>query len=375
MIKRKSYHFFEIKGLNQERLFNELSKKFEIFEIERLEKNRSRFKVKYFDGVKVRKALIAAGYEIINEKRNGLFFYLTNFCTSYGLIAGIALSIILFAVQSPFIQKVEVWGVDDCSQIQKFVEDNLPSKSKGKIDTAKIELMIKNNFDDISFVSAAIVGQSLVINVKNAVVPDEMDGTFSPLVSQYDGVITSINLIQGTLKVDVGDIIQKGQILVEGRVINSEGESFNIQPKAEIFMDVWIEGEATHFDKQVITVRTGESYQDLSVSLFGQEFYSHKGQKQFSSFEVEESSQPLIKNNILPFILTKSVYYETITQTIESTFDQKREEIIAQAKAICLQNLGECEIIKEENYRIIEGAGCTTVKYVITAGLQVTGEK
>ena len=374
-MKKKSFHFFEIKGLNQERFFNSLSKKFEVFEIERPEKNRSKFKVKFFDGKKVRKLILENGFEILSEKRSGFFWQCSRFFTCYGLLAGLAVTLILFGVQEPFIAKVEVWGSENSQEICAFVEKNLPTKNKHKLDTGAIEHLINDHYEDVSFVSAAIVGQSLVINVKNAVVPPEMEGQFSPLVSKYDGVVTAINLVQGTLKVQVGDIIQKGQILVEGRVINSEGESFDIQPKAEIYMDVWVEGEATHFDEQIVTSRTGRKIETSVVTLFGKEFYSSSKPNIFTSYETEVSSQPLIKNNILPFKITKTVYFETKTETITSSFDEKREETISAAKEKCLQNLGECEIIKEENYRIIEGAGCTTVKFVITANLLATGEK
>ena len=78
--------------------------------------------------------------------------------------------------------------------------------------------------------------------------------------------------------------------------------------------------------------------------------------------------QKLTKNNILPFVLEKTTYFETATEVIESTFEEKREEVVASAREKCLQNLRESEII------ILEGGGFTTVRYVITASLLVTGE-
>lgn len=374
-MKLRNYHFFEIKGLNQERLFNNLSQKFEIFEINRLEKNRCTFKVKYFDGPKVKKILLGEGYEILTHKKAGFLNQMAIFCTSYGLIAGIAISVLIYAVQSPYIQKIEVWGVENSAEIAQYVESNLPSKNKNRINVADIEHMINYNFDNISFVSGAIVGQSLVINVKNEIVPPEMESEFAPIVAEYDGVITDISLIQGTLRVQVGDIVQKGQILVEGYVINSSGESFNIQPKATIYMDIWVEGEATHFDEQIVTYRTGAKVTHVSVTLFGAEFYTNGVECTFEQYESERAVQNLSHNNLLPFKVIKTTYYELQSQTIVSTFDEKREQVIEQARENCLQKLQGCEIIKNENYRIIQAAGSTTVKYVITANLLVSGEE
>ncbi len=373
-MKKINFHYFEIKGLNQERFFNNLSKKYQIFEINRLEKNRTKFKVNYFDGKKIKKEILDAGFEIVDEKRGGVFFWLAKAMTSYGIIAALILCSFVYVIQLNFVQKVEVWAEEGGKEIESFVWQNLKSRNKNYIDLKKLEKEISANFEDLSFVSAAFVGQSLIINVKSKVLPPEMEDNFAPIISPFDGIITKINLIQGTLMVEVGDIVQKGQTLVEGRVINSEGESFNLQPRAEVYMDVWHQAESTHYDREIVTYRTGRKFDMVRVLLFGKEFYSNGKENTFSQFEQETTLRKLTKNNFLPFVLEKTTCFETATEVIESTFEEKREQVISSAREKCLQNLRESEIIKEENYIILEGGGFTTVRYVITTNLLVTGE-
>ena len=367
----KSYHLFEVKGVNQERFFNKLSKKTAIFDVVRKEKTLCSFKVPYRDAKKARAEILSANMTILSEKSGGLAFYFSKLFCSYGIILATVVCSVLYFFQSNFVEKIEVWGDCDRTKIQQFVAQNLPSKNKNKIDCDEIEMMISSQFDELSFVSAAIVGQSLIINAKSAIIPSEMTESFAPIVAQFDGIVREINLIQGTLAVSPGDIIQKGQILVEGRVINSEGESMNIEPKAEILMDVWAEGESVHYDEMMLTTRTGKVCTRVSVSLFGQEFYSRGEQPNFAECEEESSTAFLSKNLLLPFVVTTTKFFETKTELVESEF--VLEEQIALARENCLQNLSEYEIIKEENYRIIEGPGCTTVKYVVTASQVVKG--
>lgn len=372
---KRNYHQFEIKGLNQERFFNSLSKKYHIFDVDRKQKNLSAFKVELHDRKNVKKEILGAGFEITSEKSAGAIFLLSKFLFCYGLIAGILLSAVLYAIQYQFVQKIEVWGSGDIAAVEQFVQQNLPSKSKSKIDTGSIERQIKNNFDDLSFVSAAIVGQTLIVNVKSSVVPPEMNGKFAPIVAEYDGVVTRIKLVQGTLRVAVGDIIQSGQILVVGSVTNVQGEVLYLPPQAEIEMDIWCEGESVHYDSQMLTTRTGREKVESCVMLWGSEFYSHKVDLEFEQYEVETSSQLLSRNNLLPFVIIKNIYYETKTELVESTFEEKRELCFASAKTNCLQKMPDCAIIKSEDYKITEGAGCTKVKCVITATITVTGEQ
>ncbi len=372
-MKKKNYHLFEIKGVNQERFFNNLVKRYKIFELDRKDKTHCSFKVNYRDAKKVRAEILNAGLTIEKERSKSLLYFLTKFLTCYGILSAIVICSCFYFIQFSRIERIEVWGDYDSELIKEFVEQNLQNKNKNRVDCQKIENLINNEFDDLSFVSVAIVGQTMVVNVKSSIVPPEMQGEFAPIISPSDGIVREINLIQGTLKVDVGDIIQKGQILVEGYVINSEGESMDLQPRAEIVLDVWAEGESVHFDQQLVTSRTGNKTVRTSVTLFGHEFYSNNAQVQFDQYEEEQTSKPLIKNNLLPFILTKTTYYETQTQLVVSSFAEHEQEMISQARENCLQNLAEYEIIKDENYRIIEAAGTTTVKYVITASLRVVG--
>ncbi len=373
-MKKINFHYYEIKGLNQERFFNNLSKKYSIYELNRFEKSRAEFKVSFFDGEKVKKEILAAGYQILNEKKGGIFFIFSKLLKSYGLLLGIAAVFVSYFVQMPFVQRIEVWGSQNASEIKKFVDDEISSRQKSKINTKALEQKIMAHFDNLTFVSVAILGQSLIVNVKSGIRPPEMDETFLPIVSQYDGVVTKIELVQGTVLVQVGDIIQKGQILVAGYVENAQGQTLNLPPKANIYIDVWVQASETHYDEKVVTRRTGNKIECCSVWLNSQQFYSNGKQNSFSCFEIESSEQILCKNNILPFVLKRDVYYETVSEKIVSSFEDEKDFIINSAREKCLQNIGESEIIKKEDVLILEGAGFTTVKYIITANILVSGE-
>lgn len=367
----KNFHVFEIQGVNQEKFFNLVSKSYKIFDVQRFEKNHSSFKVKLRDKKSVRNLILDNNFKILSEKSCGPVFLLSKFFASYGLIIGILFCFTFSVLQFNMVKKIEVWGECDEQAVSKFVADNLNSKFKNQLDCRQIELLIKNNFEDFSFVSVAVIGQTLVVNVKTSISPPEMDGVFSPMVSEYDGVVREISLIQGTLCVNVGDIIQKGQILVEGFVINSEGEKMNIEPRAEILLDVWAEGESVHYQEKLITYRTGKTLTRTSVSLYGHEFYTNNVTSNFAQYETESFSKVLAKNNILPFIFTSTTYFETRTELVESSFADCQEQIINEARENCLQNLIEYEIIKNENYKIIERDKSTVVKYVITATVRL----
>ena len=64
---------FKIKGLNQEKNLNILSKTFSLHDIVRLSKNMATFKVSLLHAKKVRKKLKDLSVEILEERRLGIF--------------------------------------------------------------------------------------------------------------------------------------------------------------------------------------------------------------------------------------------------------------------------------------------------------------
>lgn len=372
---RKSRVKLVIKGLNQERVFNKLSKTVQILKLDRQDKQTCNIEVAPKDAKRVKKLLNEESFEILEVQDMGAYSLGKKILSCYGVIAAVIICCIAYFVQLGFVWQIKVFGNDklNADEITSFIKDNITSRYISKIDTKKLEIGLKDNFKRISSVSVAIVGQSLVINLNEAVVPDEMEGNFQPLISAYDCRITEIEIVQGTLTVKVGDIVRAGEVLVLPYIIDSEGKQRSVKPMASIKADVWFQGKAQHFDSYYQTSRTGKYVETSEVFLFGLSVYSNKKPVSFSQYEIEESTSDLNKNNLLPFKLKKTRYYETKTDLIEKDFESIRDEIVLQAKEKALQNLQECEIIKEEDFTITEAAGVHIVNFVITVNREIIG--
>ncbi len=358
----------KVSGLNQERALNNISKKVKIFKFKREDEKHSQFEVEFKHTKQVKKLIEEQGLEIVSISHSGYFYKLKKAFLRYGIIAGIIISIIFYIVQFNLILKIDVRGGEsvECQEIKNFVKENMNSNFKSSISTENLEIMIKNNFDYVSSVSVAIIGQSLLINLNPAVLPEEMEDDFQPLVSGYDGMITKINLIQGTLNVNEGDIVQKGDILVLPYTTDAEGKLYQVQPKAEIYADVWLTASSSHYDYKIVSLRTGNFVTDIEVLLGDLVIYTNNHDLIFEEYEVESHSKPLTKNLLLPLTLRKTIYFEIETEEIISNFDVEKPRIIEEARQKALIFLEENDIIIQESYFINEGAGCHIVNYTIT---------
>lgn len=372
MIRKKARSHFKIKSLNREKIFNKISQQFVIYDVKQRD-GFIEFEVDESDGEEVEKFLNQQNVKIYSAVHKGLRRKILNILKMWGVVAGLAIGIALYSLQYFFVFKIEVWGCDELneSEVANFVKENMNSRFKGNIDTQRLEISIRDNFELVSSVSVAIVGQSLIVNINEAILPEELNGEFEPIVSQYDGLVTKINLVQGTLNVKQGDIVQKGDILVYPYIIDGDGEQRQVQPKAEIFADVWVEKEDVFYEYQIVEERTGRKIECSEVTLFGLVIYSNTNENSFESFESEKTSSYIAENNVLPLIYTKYTFYETKTTEIIRNFEQEKDDLFENLRQKTLIYLPENAIIKDEKSSVKEMAGVFYLSYIITTSLDI----
>jgi len=365
-MKIKNVTEFHINTLNQERLLNELCKKVKITRIERLDKQNLCFKCDYSERKFVEKFLKSKNAKIIKIKNEGLFPSIVNMCTSYGVILAVVIFSIFYIIQGQFVWQYDIRGVERVSQmeIMEFVKENF-SLNKKDINTKQIESAIDDHFDEISFVSCIIKGQTLILNIKEKLLPDEKYGEFKPILAQKDAKITQINLVSGTLNVKVGQMVEKGDVLVKPFVMDSAGELKAVEASAQIFGEVYNIGEAEHYETIVSVERSGRVCEKNEIKLFGLTIYTFEDDCDFEMYEVEYADVELAENIVLPFKMHRTIIYELKEKTTHSKFEDVKEEYIQKAREKAFAFCENCDNIKEEFYTIRELSGVTIVNYCI----------
>ncbi len=374
-MKKGSRTQFKIRGLNQERTLNKLSKSIKIYNLKREEHHSCQFETDFSKRKIAKKILLENGMEILHLSHFGLLSKIKRLVASYGLILALGICSLFYGLQYQYIWKIEIVGEAQLEEedLKDFINQSLSSKIKRKIDTKALERGVKEKFPEVSSLSVAIVGQTLMLNINEGVLPEEMEGEYQPLKSEFDGLITKIQLIQGTLAVNEGQLVKAGDVLVYPYVYDSEGEEIAVAPKAEIWADVWLTERSIHYDYQIVVERTGRVVQEGVVLFNNLPIYHRLPQIQFEEYEVEEEVVDISKNLFLPLKLKRRLFYETRTQEIISPFELKKEEIIASLREKALIFVRENEIIKEENYTIREEGGCYEICYVIAVNRNIGG--
>ena len=102
-----------------------------------------------------------------------------------------------------------------------------PGVWKRRVDTEAITNGLLLRFSDISWVSVGVEGTDVTIKLAETIEKAERIDRETPcdIVAAQDGVIVQITAERGTPKVQVGDVVKKGDILISSElIIGLEGE-------------------------------------------------------------------------------------------------------------------------------------------------------
>lgn len=362
----------KIKNINSQKHINNLIKKFDIYNIQFDEKYITFcFKKDYYKQIK--KYLKNSNVEILYVEKIGKFSKLFSI-EKIGVFIGFIVGIALWTISTFFVTKIVVYGnsVYSVEDITKIVTNLYSSNiiSKAQINTDKIEQKIVEQ-TSINTVSCILKGNCLVINVKEELRGDTyVEGQFSPLLSVYDGQVTSINIIQGTPAVSVGQIIKLGDVLVYPYIIDSSGEKRFMQPIADIICDVWITAKIDVYDSQKITQKTGNKQQIQNIYAFGQPVYISNEKVKFEQYE-QSLTTKYLTNFLIPIKIETIVYEETIKTTKIIDFEKEKQNYINKCKQIAFLGVQEYDIIKDEKHTIASNNGKHTITYTLTLGKKV----
>ncbi len=159
------------------------------------------------------------------KERIGLPFLLYQLKNRKSFICGCVCAIVILFLSSLHIWSIQIIGNQklSCDVISTYLENQditkgIPIK---KVDCKEIASNMRENFEDIVWVSVSIDGTSLSIELKenqDSMIQMEEDKIPSDIVAKEDAIIKSIIVRSGIPMVQPGTSVKKGDLLVSGSI-------------------------------------------------------------------------------------------------------------------------------------------------------------
>lgn len=216
-----------------------------------------------------------AGVCLKVNSKHGLPQLASRYRSRAGIVLGGCAFVLTVFVMSLFVWSIDITGLSTYSE--SHIRDILRDKGlyvgafKPSVDAVSLadSVMIENS--GIGWMAVNLCGSYASVEVKEKAIPPVVGDVVTPcnVKARCDGLIVSVEAGEGTVSVQEGSAVVRGQLLVSGVMENADGGSRLVHASAKIKARTTHEAEFTVPEHLTLMKPTGETAERYSVRLFG----------------------------------------------------------------------------------------------------------
>lgn len=351
----------EIKLINPDRILNIFwSRNINIYKINKKNISSIRMDIDYINYDEVCEVIKALGGKVNIIKRRGVIFYLKNISKKLSLVVGLMTFLVVIFLLSNYIWAIDINVKQNISpfEIRQHLKEIgiRPGIAKKDIVVEDIEKKLENVNSEILWLRARIEGSTLNITIEEKInPPTEWVGEYGNLVASEDGEVVKVYTYGGRSVVKQGQMVKKGDILIEG-IDGKQGQEYIIKPNGIVIANTFHEKEMQLKLTGTKLERSGERETEYYISIFGKKIYLKKAIKGFKEYDrIEKSGK----------ILNEVIYYERVEKEVDIT-EAEAETIALENLEVSLKNelTRDSKVIDKIIKKQLDSNGNLTVKVV-----------
>ncbi len=252
------------------------------------------------DFKQIRDIVRKTGVKVVIVEKHGLPFFFLRMSTRKCFMFGAFLCFVWLFFMSRFIWAIEIEGnvgiTDEMILDYLETQDIQMGTDKSKINTDALEKSFRRDFADITWVSIGQEGTTLSIDIKerDVAVYEEESYFASSLYAPKDGTVISVVVRSGQAKVKAGDVVTKGQLIIDGilPVVKTDGTVTDYK-LVNADADVLIGYSESYYDEisfyREEKAYSGETYREYSLRLGNRMYGFHGFHTEYEKEEIKES--------------------------------------------------------------------------------------
>ena len=323
-----------IEGLNLNRLLKQLKNAGVILKhIKKVDYNKLTFFILNKQNKILKNIVAENNCKLEIKKYYGLAYFLYYFKNRLGIYIGAIIFLIILLFLNTFIWNIEVYGLENLQkqEVLNILKEQgiVVGKQYKNNDLEEVERYLESKLNEISMISLMKKGSTILVNLKEVRIPSVMlnDSETGNLVASEAGLVTGLNLVQGTAMVKIGDTIKEGDILIAGYYYNLAGEKINCMAMGEVYAKVWYSATVLFETLKTEYVETGNFSESVTFSLGKTNVIIKEKLPTYDNYKTITSTKYLFSNNLIPIKINKIRYYELTPVFLNQNFDEKRETV------------------------------------------------
>lgn len=247
-------------------------------------------------------------------------------------IALLILAIALFTL-SKFVWNIEInetQKIDSNEILQQVKESGLKiGKLKKSINVEEIVNKIRLERADIAWIGIELKGTNAIVKVVEAEEkPDIIDeNDFSNIVASKDGEIVKAIAQNGTVMVEAGEQVKKGDILIAGWMEGKHTDKYYVNSNGSVKAKIKYSLTEKVEKNEIIKTPTGKTEKKYSIKFNDFRLNLYKKLSKFDKYETQSSSKKLtlFSNFYIPIEFIKTTNNELSETTKPHDYNEAKE--------------------------------------------------
>ena len=316
----RGYYTVTVEGWDTESFLNYLIRnKIYVYNVNRMEKSKIQFNIDRNNYKKLKKIHRSNKFKIKVKKQTGIPFIAKRIYTYRGMVICAIISLIILMSTSQFVTDVYITapeGIDKTAlKKELYIQGVKPGVYKKSIDRKIVRENIMGKFKQIAYVSINVKGTNIFVNItkKDESQNSDENSNYCNIIAQKDGIIEKIVPRSGEAIVQEGDIVKKGDVLINGA---------NTTAQPEVWAMTFYEAKKTSNYIDIKNQRTGNKKNVYTISFYDKKYKILRNIK-YRDYEIENNIKELrIGDYTFPVKITVSTFYEV--KKVENKIDVEK---------------------------------------------------
>ncbi len=335
---------YDLKGYNIDNLLKTLyNKKIVLMNVERPSHDQVKFEIpdkfckkaqKYITNFKAQKTA-----NIIKRLPKILV-------ANLGLVIALFVGAIFYFFAGNYVWQIRVFGVKDLNvaDIVQVLKQNGVQTGKINVKSGQeIQTILLEHYDRLAQVSVVKKGTTIIINLSEKLVYELEE--YQPIKANFNGIITSLDVVTGSLNVKIGDYVNKGDILVLPFNLDKSGNKISVKPMAEIQAKMFVVGASKLTKQDTVLTRTGKKQLTYEYYIFNHRIFCGKNKNSFALFENVSYNENV--SSLVPLKRKVTCFYELAPTQIEHDFEAEKQSLVEKSQQ-------EAQAKLPQNYELLD---------------------
>ncbi len=353
----KGYIQIEVEGFFIERFVNSCAKEnIRLWKTKRINKSKIYTNLEIPNLKKIREIAKKTKCKLKIKRKRGVPFLIKRYKKRKVFILAFLIIIFLIFGLSNFIWNIEIEGNNQISTEELLQELNNQGLVQGtlkyKVNTNQIIEKIRLENEKIAWIGIKIEGTNAKVTIVEATDKPELidKDEYCNIRADKEGIITKINVTNGTALVAEGDVIEEGDLLIGGWMEGKYTGVRYMHASGEIKAKVWYTAEKYETFIQDEKIETQQKENKYSIVFNKNKINFYKNLSKFEKYDTIETNKKikLFNNFYLPIEFKKSTNYEYKIEQKQYDTESLKEKISEELDEQMKTNLENKELINKE---------------------------